>query len=240
MKKLTALLLCLCFVLLSFGMAEETELGLSAEANSYLQDVERRFLTDTEESYRALDQTLALISEDRAEAVQICTEKAEAGDAEAQCILGEMYMCGYVVPLDLEKALEWTQKAVQQDIPRAKSNLALLCLYGHVVERDLDKAFELMCEAAEQGYDYAQAMLGVFYELGLGTEPDSEKAFEWYTKSAEQGQHLGMLYLGKAYFKGTGSKSTTRKFSIGSRRLQSLAIQQLCAIWQRCITTATV
>lgn len=46
--------------------------------------------------------------------------RAEAGDAEAQSDLGEMYDRGKAIPHDMAEAAEWVRKAAEQGSANAK------------------------------------------------------------------------------------------------------------------------
>ena len=90
-------------------------------------------------------------------------ERAEAGDAEAQQLLGDMYAAGDGVPMDFAEAHNWWRKAEQG---RAEAQLR---------------------EAAEAGDAEAQMNLGVMYARGQGVTQDYAEAVKWYRKAAEQG-----------------------------------------------------
>jgi len=52
-------------------------------------------------------------------------KKAEAGDAEAQCVLGVMYANGKGVLKDDEEAVKWYRKAAVQGNAKAQFNLGI-------------------------------------------------------------------------------------------------------------------
>ena len=66
-------------------------------------------------------QEAALSSADIAEV----RAKAEAGDAEAQVKLGDMYYFGRGVPKDYTQAVSWYRKAAQQGYAKAQYNLGV-------------------------------------------------------------------------------------------------------------------
>jgi hypothetical protein len=90
------------------------------------------------------------VSYDRANlqtALKIWQQTAEAGDAEAQTTVGEIYERGLGVPPDYAKAAEWYQKAVDQRYARALYNLGTLYEQGLGVPKDTLKALNLYREA---------------------------------------------------------------------------------------------
>lgn len=64
--------------------------------------------------------------EERAKAVALMMKHAEAGKPGAQAVIGHRYMHGTDLPLDLEKARYWLEKASEQDDESAKQDLELL------------------------------------------------------------------------------------------------------------------
>ncbi|HET7204183.1 MAG TPA: caspase family protein [Steroidobacteraceae bacterium] len=91
------------------------------------------------------------VSYDRASletALKVWLETAQAGDAEAQTTVGEIYERGLGVPSDYGKAAEWYQKAAQQGYSRALFNLGTLYEQGLGVEADRLKALNLYREAS--------------------------------------------------------------------------------------------
>lgn len=60
--------------------------------------------------------------------------KAEAGDAEAQFQLGQMYALGHGFKQNFNSALEWYEKAAAQGNAKARTALGLLYYYGAGIE----------------------------------------------------------------------------------------------------------
>ena len=130
--------------------------------------------------------------------------EAEAGDAEAQFILGLMYADGEGVPQDSAKAVEWWQKAAAQGHAAPQYNLGLSYAHGEGVPQDSAKAVKWWQKAAAQGHAAAQNNLGVRYFNGDGVPQDSAKAVEWWQKAAAQGDALAQFSLGGSYWLGNG------------------------------------
>ncbi len=96
--------------------------------------------------------------------------KAEAGDPDAQFILGMAYTQGLGVPADAAKAGEWMQKAAE----------------GYrkpIYAKNGDALYKL----------------GSIYALGIGTPKDMKQATFWWEKAAEQGSVHGQIVTATIY-----------------------------------------
>lgn len=83
------------------------------------------------------------IAYDRADlstALSFWLPPAEAGDAEAQANVGEIYERGLGVPPNYAKAAEWYRKAAEQGFARAQTNLGHLYEKGLGVSKDKSQA----------------------------------------------------------------------------------------------------
>ncbi len=155
------------------------------------QDFEKGF-----EAYRRGDYELAL---------KQWRPLAEAGNAEAQRAIGELYVRGRGVGQDYKEAARWYRKAAEQGNTDAQFALGGLYDRGRGVEKDrveggdwYRKAAVGLHRAAEQGDDVAQAKLGFMYQSGRGVPQDYAKAIKWYRKAAEQGNARGLLLMTSA------------------------------------------
>ncbi|MFK7854417.1 MAG: caspase family protein [Granulosicoccus sp.] len=83
--------------------------------------------------------------------LKIWLPKAEAGDAEAQTYVGEIFEKGLGLQADPLVAASWYQKAADQDFSRAQVNLGYLYESGVGVPQDLVKAMNFYRLAA--GFD---------------------------------------------------------------------------------------
>jgi TPR repeat protein len=91
------------------------------------------------------------VSYDRADyrtALQVWMGQAEAGDAEAQNYVGEIYLKGLGTAPDYGKAAAWFEKAVAQGNKRAMINLGYIHEEGLGTPRDLTRALNLYREAS--------------------------------------------------------------------------------------------
>ena len=85
--------------------------------------------------------------------------RAEAGDAEAQNALGNLYAEGKQVPKDDKTAALWYFKAAKQGLAAAQYNLGTMYEQGRGVNRDTDAAAAWYLAAATQHYAPAVARL---------------------------------------------------------------------------------
>ncbi|MEZ0223785.1 MAG: tetratricopeptide repeat protein [Alphaproteobacteria bacterium] len=146
--------------LTSYKNAEEM---LAAQA-AYREQVERSILE--------LGETGAIL------------KKAETGDAEAQYQLGNLYFYGIKGhELDLAKAREWFDKAVQQNYGPAEYQIGAMYLRGLGCRESKAEALKWYIRAAEHGDDWAQRHVGEIYLSFLntyyGVEQNFEEAYFW-------------------------------------------------------------
>ena len=139
-----------------------------------------------------------------------CTEKARAGDAQAQADLAGMIMemCHALKEAGVEKdyadVLVLAQKSAAQGNGKGLWTLALAYEHGRGVDVDLNKAVELYRKGAELGDAACQHSLGCYYLRGDFLEKDEEQGFEWCMKSAQQGYALALRAIGSCYQFGNG------------------------------------
>jgi TPR repeat protein len=131
-------------------------------------------------------------------------QKAESGDADAQCDLGNCYFEGNGITQDYAKAVEWYTKSAQQGNPRGQNNLGNCYEGGNGVTKDYAQALYWFNKAAQQNFSYSQCSLGICYASGYGVEKDYTKAFDWFTKAAKQGHAMAQCNLGYCYMQGYG------------------------------------
>jgi hypothetical protein len=126
------------------------------------------------------------VSYDRANyqtALKVWLGQAEAGDADAQNYVGEIYLKGLGTEPDYAKAREWFEKAAAQNSRRARINLGYLYEQGLGVDRDIAKALNLYGEASGVSNDKLVFASTVTAEV---TEAKAESATLRTQLSAEQ------------------------------------------------------
>jgi uncharacterized protein len=105
----------------------------------------------------------AFQKQDFATTVSKLQPAAEAGNAEAQAMLAQIYADGKQgVAQDYVKALMWNEKAAAQGNARAHLNIGLMYRDGSGVSKDTAKALQEFSKAAEMGDMKASRYLGLF------------------------------------------------------------------------------
>lgn len=84
---------------------------------------------------------------DHAAAARIWERPAAGGDAKAQSGMGFLYLFGFGVAQDIDKAVFWYAKAADQNEPEAQAYLGAFYVAGRGVQRDLVQALK-WCELA--------------------------------------------------------------------------------------------
>ena len=110
---------------------------------------------------------------------------AEAGNPQAQSLLGFMDRDGRGTAQDYGQAAFWLQKAADGGSVNAYAALALLCQEGLGVNKDVDRAFALYGQGAAKGDPFAEYGLGLCLEEGLGCSQDDSAAAARYEKACE-------------------------------------------------------
>lgn len=114
-------------------------------------------------------------------------EFAEQGDAEAQYLVGDMYLKGRGTYVNYPRALRWLAAAAAQGHRKAQFKLGYMYLKGRGVVANAARAYTNIRAAAEAGYAPAKFYLGQMYALGLGTRRNTVRALEWMTESIQNG-----------------------------------------------------
>ena len=133
---------------------------------------------------------------DNKEALKRHRETAEQGNATAQNILGNMYLCGYGVDENHDEAVWWYSLAADQGLATAQWSLGHMYEVGiGVATEDEREALGWYRKAADQGdatrqFELGNWLFGPWYSIEEGEEPeimDRKEAERWYLKAAVQG-----------------------------------------------------
>lgn len=126
--------------------------------------------------------------------------KAQAGDANAQYLLGRAHQLGRSVARSDAEAAKWIRKAADQGHVLAEMSLANMYFQGEGVPRDDNEGMRWMRKAADHRDAMAQFMLGYLLEQ----RGKASEAASWYRKAAEQGLAMAETALGFVYEHGKG------------------------------------
>lgn len=124
------------------------------------------------------------IKPDYVRAAQWLRKAAEKGLAEAQTMLGRLYVDGHGVPKDGNEAAKWFRLAAEQGDAEGQSFLAAAYLDGIGVSQDFEEAFKWASKAANQREGVGEVVLGRLYEYGKGVPQDYVQAHMWYNLAA--------------------------------------------------------
>jgi len=147
---------------------------------------------------------LAAMKAFKKEDVPELERKAEAGDREAQLMLGAIYQEGLAVEINFVTAVFWYRKAAEQGHPMAQNSMGLSYRDGRGVAQDRAEALRWMHKAAGQNYAQAQCNIGWAYYRGLGVPADANEAIKWYRTAMAQGYACAQVLLGIAFLEGKG------------------------------------
>ena len=116
----------------------------------------------------------------KARAIELLNDAANAGFAEAQNSLGICYMTGNGVPENPAEAVKWFEKAAVQDEEFGMKNLAVCLRNGNGVVTDKAKAAEWFERAAAKGNIQSKSCLADMYTEGEGVLVNYQKAEALY------------------------------------------------------------
>ena len=132
-------------------------------------------LADDAEKGRA-----AFQSGDYETALAIWQPLAEAGHADSQFGLGQMYGNGFGVMMDDALAIKWYAIAAEQGHAKAQFNLAVMHQNGWGFPQSDAEAMKLYVLAAEQGVSPAMIALGRYYAMDFLDSYDPVLAYKWF------------------------------------------------------------
>jgi len=125
---------------------------------------------------------------------------AAAGQAQAQCAMGDRYAQGSGVAQNWFEACRWYDMAAQQGDATAQCALAVCYADGKGVKQDIAHAFIWFEKAAAQNVPQAQWNLGELYATGLpGVEADPKKATSLCKRAANAGFAPASATLGALF-----------------------------------------
>lgn len=109
--------------------------------------------------------------------------QAAHGSADAQFLLGLMYLSGRYVEQEVPSGMYWISLAAEQQHEKAQQTLADLSFEGKIIARDLSVAEHWYKVMSERGNRWAQFRLGFIYASGGdGVVRNCGKAVEQFTQ----------------------------------------------------------
>ena len=137
---------------------------------------------------------------------------ADQGDVPSQFQLGNIYLNGWGVPDDLDKAIDWFRLAADQGDSLAQGVMGRIFLHGLAdVPQDYSEAIKWLRLAGNQVSVESQFLLGEVYADGLGVRQDYGRAIKWYRDGANQGHTESQFRLYLMYSSGNGARKNDKK-----------------------------
>jgi localization factor PodJL len=133
---------------------------------------------------------------------------AQAGNANAEFLLGLQFLHGDGVAPDQPEGAKWIRLAAEQHDPIAEYYLGALYEHGNGVNRDSVEAIRWYQPAAMQGNRKAMHALGISYAQGEGIKKNYSEAARWFSKAAERGLVNSQFNLAVLYERGLGVRQS--------------------------------
>ncbi len=139
---------------------------------------------------------------------ELITPCALNGNAEAENMLGRMYLEGIEVTKDETQAYQYISSAAAKDYANAQYNLGRLYKYGIGCDIDFVKAMDWFEKATANGNQRAAYSLGYMHFKGFGVAQNYSKAVYWFQRSTDA---MAQHFLGICYYFGYGVKANEDK-----------------------------
>jgi hypothetical protein len=153
---------------------------------------------------------------DRAGAIQLALQAAQAGNPLAQMRLGLIFARGEGTAANPAASLRWFRAAAAQNEPESEYELGLIYEYGQSgdyarfgANDDWDAAARYWRASAEQGWSLGEYAMGRAYQYGIGVPVSPRDALYWYDRAAAQG-HAQAAYFAKYIRDNHGFDGSTR------------------------------
>jgi localization factor PodJL len=126
------------------------------------------------------------------------------GDAAAAYEVGTRFAEGKGVPVNLDEAAKWYDRAAQAGLVPAIFRLGTFYEKGLSVKKDADIARRYYTQAADRGNAKAMHNLAVLDADGGGKGANYKNAAQWFRKAADRGVADSQFNLGILYARGIG------------------------------------
>jgi TPR repeat protein len=126
-----------------------------------------------------------------------------ASQLYAQYNLGRLYEAGKGTQQDVAAAVQWYQRAGQQDLDVAQQRLVHIFREGEgAVAPNPVESTKWLERLAQGGNVPAMSDLGTAYLQGIGVEKNAKIAHDWYLRGASRGSGEALFNLGLLYQSG--------------------------------------
>jgi hypothetical protein len=134
--------------------------------------------------------SVARVPDDPVERAAFLRARAEAGDADAQALYGQLLLDGNGVTKDAAGGFDWFNRAAAQGHPMALNMVGRCYDLGWGVTVDKARAADCYRVAAERGLDWAMYNYATLLALGHGVPQDKKAALAWFERAAKLGPSL--------------------------------------------------
>ena len=167
-------------------------------------DIPRGWQDDAPTAEAALYETTTDLIEagDYDVALEMLEGPSQAGDANAQFLMGALHLRNAAIGDHLSIALYWHREAAHQDLPAAQFQVGQQYRLGIGTEKNPATAIEWYEKALAEGHAGAAGELGRMYNDADGVAKDEKKAFGYFETGAEGGYHPAQSFLGAYYANG--------------------------------------
>jgi localization factor PodJL len=131
---------------------------------------------------------------------------AASGDSAAAYEVAVRFAEGRGVPVNLEEAARWYERAAAKGLAPAQFRYGSLLEKGQGVKKDLGAARRLYLAAADKGNAKSMHNLAVLYAEGIDGKPDYASAAQWFHKAAQHGVADSEYNLGVLAARGLGTE----------------------------------
>jgi localization factor PodJL len=126
------------------------------------------------------------------------------GDAAAAYEIGVRFAEGKGVPVNLDEAAKWYDRAANAGVIPATFRLGTFYEKGLSVKKDIDIARRYYLQAADRGNAKAMHNLAVLDADGGGKGANYKSSAQWFRKAADRGVADSQYNLGILYARGIG------------------------------------
>ena len=145
---------------------------------------------------------------DKERAFELALMGAEGGEPLAQNAVAINFTRGEGAEKNFKEAEKWYEKALDQGLARAGTNLG--DLYRDST-KDYDKAMVAYEKAETMGLAIASAKIGYMYDMGFGVKKDPAKAIEYYETAGRENVPFALNNLGVVYDTARGVEKDYKK-----------------------------
>ena len=137
-------------------------------------------------------------TEDIQSAIHWLHGAADAGQTDAQLLLGQLYENGTKISMDLEEAEKWYARAADSHQPQNVMAYGRFLFYKRPEKGS--EAVKCLEPMARLGNIEAQYMLGMCYGKGIGVKKDKKMMRHWLERAAARGHEAAGKRLANLWF----------------------------------------